>query len=260
MLDLQAELVKCTRHDEVDEVVDRLGAVVEAGGEKQHGRPRLLDRKHVPQMDEGQRRLARHEDELPLLLEGHRGGAMNEIRHGARGDRPERAHRARADHVRVDLRRPARVGRLPVVRLVDGDVAALRVLEHSGERLVARQPWVAVELGRQHLDPGARRADAELDVRGSQCLNEASRVRGARGARYAEEDAHRGPISGPWIRSGTRRADAASAVRARRTSASRCCRTSTGLQRTWRRTPAPDRFFPIADRSGAPRLELPVPR
>ena len=73
--------------------------------------------------------------------------------------------------------------------------------------------------------------------------NEASRVRGARGARYAEEDAHRGPISGLWIRSGTRRADAASAVRARRTSASRCCRTSTGLQRIWRRSPAPDRSF-----------------
>src|SRR6185437_11996207 len=105
------------------------------------------------------------------------------------------------------------------VRVVDGDVTATRGLEQPLERLVARQARVAVELGCEHLDSGARRANAELHVRLREDFDETGCVRRAGGARYAKEDAHRAPISGPWRRSGTRQADRASACRAPRTSA-----------------------------------------
>src|SRR5207237_5016655 len=93
---------------------------------------------------------------------------------------------------RTDLRRAARVGRLPVVQVVDGDVPAGGVLEQPLERLVARQPRVRIELRRQHLDARARGADAELDIGASEHLDQAGGVRRARSARYAEEDAHCG--------------------------------------------------------------------
>ena len=92
---------------------------------------------------------------------------------------------------------PLAYGRLPVVRLVDGDVAAVSALEQPRQRLVAREARIPVQLRREHLDAGARRADPELDVRSGEGLDEASRIRRARGARYAEEDAHRRDLALP---------------------------------------------------------------
>src|SRR5205807_10429712 len=57
-------------------------------------------------------------------------------------------------------------------------------------RPVARQSRIAVELGREHFDAGARGANAELDVRAAQRLEQPRGIRRARGAGYAEKDAH----------------------------------------------------------------------
>ena len=70
----------------------------------------LAELEQVLEVDRRERRLARHEDELALLLQRDGRGAMDQVRHRARGDRPDRGHRARADDVAVDLRRAARVG------------------------------------------------------------------------------------------------------------------------------------------------------
>ena len=50
-----------------------------------------------------------NDHELPSLLDRDGGGAVDQVRHRAGGDRPRRAHRARADDVRVHLRRTARI-------------------------------------------------------------------------------------------------------------------------------------------------------
>src|SRR6266542_5717449 len=103
-LDVEAELVEGATDDEVDKVMDGLSAVVEARREEEHRCARLLNGEHVAEMDERQGRLARHQHELPFLLQRHRDRAVDEVRHRAGSNRPERAHRARADHVRIDLR------------------------------------------------------------------------------------------------------------------------------------------------------------
>ena len=118
---LDAELVEAARDDEVDEVVDRVGAVVEAGrGEEDHG-ARLVQRREPAQVDRRERRLARDEDELPPLLERDRGRAVDQVLHRAGRERADGRHRARADHVRVHLGGAARVRALEVALAVDRD-------------------------------------------------------------------------------------------------------------------------------------------
>src|SRR5437867_570464 len=74
------ELIEAAGDDEVDEVLDRLGPVIEAGrGEEDHGAG-LLQRGEAVQVDRRQRRLARHEHELPALLQRDRGGAVDQVR------------------------------------------------------------------------------------------------------------------------------------------------------------------------------------
>ena len=186
---LEPDLVEHAADDEVDEVVDRLGAVVEARREEEDRRAGAAQREHVLEVDRRERRLARAEHELALLLQRDRGGTVDQVLHRTRRDRAERAHRARADDVGVDLRRAGGVRRLPVVRLVDRDAVA-GSFGQPGERLVAREARVAVELGREHLDRGARDGDADLAVRRGERVQQPARVRRARSARDAEEDAH----------------------------------------------------------------------
>src|SRR5438094_473547 len=66
-----------------------------------------------------------------------------------------------------------------------------------GEYLVARQTLIAVNLGADHLDSGARRAHADFAVRCDERLQQAHRVRRAGGAGYAEEDPHTAPAGRP---------------------------------------------------------------
>ncbi len=94
---------------------------VEAGLERQDRRARPAQREHVLELDRRERRLARAEDELPLLLERHRGGPVDQVLAHASGERAERSRRARADHVGVDPRGARGIERVPVVRVEDGD-------------------------------------------------------------------------------------------------------------------------------------------
>src|SRR6266568_5459902 len=82
-LDVETELIEGPADDEVDEVVDRFGSVIEARSEEQHGRAGFLDRERVAQVDQRQRRLARHHDELPLLFQSHGRRTVDEVRHRA---------------------------------------------------------------------------------------------------------------------------------------------------------------------------------
>ena len=118
------ELVEAACDDEVDEILDRRGTVVEARrGEEDHG-ARLVERREAAEVDRRERRLARDEHELAPLLERDRGRTVDQVRHRAGGERADGGHRARADDVGVDLCRPARVRALPVVDRVDRDAVA----------------------------------------------------------------------------------------------------------------------------------------
>src|SRR5262245_9461967 len=71
---VEPELVETASDHEVHELIDRLGAVVEARREEEHGRPGLAHAQHVLEVDRRERRLARAEHELALLLQRHARG------------------------------------------------------------------------------------------------------------------------------------------------------------------------------------------
>src|SRR5439155_14104582 len=70
-LDLQPKLVDDALHDEVDELADFLGSLIEARCRRQHDRARFNRERHVAQMHERERRLAGDQYELAALLERH---------------------------------------------------------------------------------------------------------------------------------------------------------------------------------------------
>ena len=216
-------------------------------------------------MDRRQRRLARDEHELPPLLERDRGRAVDEVLHRSRGERPDRRHRARADHVGVHASRAARVRARKSFSPYTVTCAACPRRSRSSTSSRARR-GIAVQLGREHLDARARRAQADLAVDGRERAQEPLRVGSARGTRHAEEDAHgEGYVLGregwndaasvstsrPGIRAsgflacelfgpsrqrGTRRGRRGSARPGTSTSPSRCSRTPPGWSGTGRRT------------------------
>ena len=114
---------------------------------------------------------------------------MDQVRHRARGQGADRAHRARAHDVGVDPRRAAGIRALVVVDPVDRDLVG-RVTDEPVEDLLAREARVAVELGGDHLDARRRGDETDLVVAGRERLQEASRVGRTRGAGDSEEDAH----------------------------------------------------------------------
>ena len=83
---------------------------------------------------------------------------MDEVRHRAGGDRPERRHRARADDVGVDLRRAARVRRLPVVR---GRRRSTSSARRSTKRASTSSRGSAGRRRARSRAPRSRRADAQ---------------------------------------------------------------------------------------------------
>jgi hypothetical protein len=113
---------------------------------------------------------------------------VDQVRHRAGGERADRRHRAGADDVGVHLGRTGRVRALVVVDAVDRDArgAAGEALQH----VLARQRPVAVELGREHLDPGRGGGQADLAARVCERTQQPRGVRRARSARHAEEDVH----------------------------------------------------------------------
>ena len=190
---------------------------------------------------------------------------MDQVRHRAGRERPERRHRARADDVRVDLRRAPRVRRLPVVRVVDGDASRAPSVKRASD-LVAR-----AASGRRRARSRAPRSPArDAQTPTSQSARrglESRRAYGrARGARYAEEDAHTRHVAAtcgcPWTLRGT-------AASCRESSpAPRCSyerhRVVPELRRVRDVARAEgrrlDRSRRSPSRSGAPRFDEPAPR
>ena len=133
---VDSDLVERACDDEVDEVVERLGAVVEAGrGEAgSRRRPRAASAAHAG----GSRREASPAARAraagaPSRPPKRRGGSGSPS-HPPRAS--HRAHRARADDVRVDLRGAARVRARPVVDSVDRHLLE-RVPDEASQHLVA---------------------------------------------------------------------------------------------------------------------------
>src|SRR3990172_202208 len=62
---------------EVHHVRNMFGVMIERGHGGDNMTPELREDEHVPEMDRRERRLARHEDELPLLLDHDVRGALN---------------------------------------------------------------------------------------------------------------------------------------------------------------------------------------
>ena len=122
---LDPEMIEYAGHDEVDQVFDALGLVVEARvGGKNH-RSRAREPQHVFQMQGGERRLARHQDQLAAFLERDIRRALDEVVREARGDRGQRAHGAGADHHGVGRVGARGDGRKPVLAAEYAQLAAL---------------------------------------------------------------------------------------------------------------------------------------
>src|SRR5205085_2760529 len=87
-----AELIEDAEDEMIDEFKDCLRAMIETGAGGQDARARVREAQHVLQVERVVRRLARHEDGLASLFQGHVGPAMNGIRACAPRNRSERSH------------------------------------------------------------------------------------------------------------------------------------------------------------------------
>ena len=92
-----AEPVEDLAHDEIDELGDGRWAVVEPRHRRQHDHPEARELEHVLEMQHGQWRLPRHDDERPALLDRHIGSAFDEVAREAVRHAREGAHAARHD-------------------------------------------------------------------------------------------------------------------------------------------------------------------
>ena len=76
-----------------------------------------------------------------------------------------------------------------VVLAVHGDLGG-RGPDEALEHLLPRKRGIAIQLGRKHLDPRARRAQADFAVDGGERAQQPLRVWSTGGAGHAEEDTH----------------------------------------------------------------------
>src|SRR3954469_15390255 len=80
------KLIQSAGDDEIDEVFDGLGSMVEAGCEEEDRRAGAPGREHRLEMDRRERRLARHQHEPALLFQRDRRGPVDQVLHRARRD------------------------------------------------------------------------------------------------------------------------------------------------------------------------------
>src|SRR3954466_8122063 len=92
------EVVEHAEDEVVNELLDGLRPVVEAGAGGHYARARAREPEHVLKVYRVQGRLARDDDEPAPLLQSHVGRAVYEVRARARCYRAERPHRARHNH------------------------------------------------------------------------------------------------------------------------------------------------------------------
>ena len=134
-------------------------------------------------MHQRERRLARHEDQLPPFLERHVGGALDQRARGAGRDGGHGAHGAGADHhaagplgARCGKRAPVAVGERGHRRPVAAGGGAQRL----------QRPDAALRLEEPH--PVSRRDQPDGNLVPRQDLEQADAVRRARGAGESEDD------------------------------------------------------------------------
>ena len=92
-----AEVVQHPAHDGVHHLLDRGRAMVEGRIGRQNDRTRQQEQFIIPHVNQVQRRLARDQDQLSLLLQRHVGRAQQHILAESVGDPPQRAHGAGDD-------------------------------------------------------------------------------------------------------------------------------------------------------------------
>ena len=93
---LDADHVEHLARDEVDELLHALGRVVERRARRQHHRARVVQRQQVRQRAAGERRLARHDDQRPPLLERDVGGTLQQVLRQPERDARDRTPWSRA--------------------------------------------------------------------------------------------------------------------------------------------------------------------
>ncbi len=150
---VEAEVVHEAEDEVVDELLDRLGPVVEAGHGRDDHRAGVPEAQQVFEVDRVQRRLARDEHEAAPLLETDVRGPVDEVCDRARRERAHGRHAAWDHDHAVDRVGAGRDRRADVVCRQQLDLLGGTPREPLDERLAgARQ----VELLREHAP--ARRA------------------------------------------------------------------------------------------------------
>ena len=190
-----AHQVEGLGHHEVDEVVRRARQVVEARHRRQHDRAGAGDRRHVLDVDQAERRLARHQHQPPALLQHHVGAPVDEVAGRAVGDRRERRAGARRDQRGRRQRRPGGEGRRQVVEPEHGHRAGLgaEALDERGDhqaRIVGRAPAGLEDLVADDVGAGVAHAQPHVAPGGRQGPQSPPGVHGAARSRDPEEDPH----------------------------------------------------------------------
>src|SRR5437660_2825672 len=89
-----AELIENAGDDEIDEVVDRLRAIIKSRNRRNDRGAGACQLQHVLEMNRGARRFTGDEDERTPFLQHDVGGALDQVVRKPAGDRSDRAHRA----------------------------------------------------------------------------------------------------------------------------------------------------------------------
>src|ERR1035437_681535 len=171
---LDAEMIEHARDDEIDQLGDAGGTVIEPGRRRQHDRPRPSEAQHVLEVNRAERRFARHEHQRPALLERYVRGALHQRPRRSRRDRRERAHRTGADHHAGRLRGPRRGSRAAIGVVVNGHMRVPLGCSHQHAQAVH-----VADVRFRLQQPKAVRRDDQRDVptQGHQLLQQADAVR-----------------------------------------------------------------------------------
>ena len=175
-----------------DQIVDRARRVIKAWHGRQHLGAEPGKAQHVFEVDLGQGRFPGHQDQAPALLDGHVGGALDQVRAEADRDARQGAHRTGADDHPAGQggsrggRRFDRVGREGPHP--GGGLGPEPLGEHRGEAFAAR-PRIDAALVAQHLGGRRRQGGGHLGPGADQFLEQPFGVPVPAGAGDAHENA-----------------------------------------------------------------------
>ena len=95
---INTKLVEDACNYKINQFGNRINTVVKPGIGRQYDYPEARQFEHVLEMNAGKRCFPRHQDQGSTFLDGHIGGAMNQVFAAANGDRCEASHAAWAYH------------------------------------------------------------------------------------------------------------------------------------------------------------------